>query len=159
MRQTFRRLLCSLILFLSRTEFRPLEGFVLAVTPFNFTAIGGNLVAAPAIVGNVVVWKPSPMATYSNYLIHKILLEAGLPPSVIQFVPGSPPEIVGQCIDHKAFGGLHFTGSTHVFRSLWKKIGNNLDIYRGYPRIVGETGMSYCSSSSRELQRGVPGFR
>lgn len=113
---------------------------MLAVTPFNFTAIGGNLVGAPAIVGNVVIWKPSPMATYSSYLVHKVLLEAGMPPSVIQFVPGNPSEIVGQCIDDRRFAGLHFTGSTYVFRDLWKKIANNLDKYRGYPRIVGETG-------------------
>jgi 1-pyrroline-5-carboxylate dehydrogenase len=98
------------------------------------------LVGAPAIVGNVCVWKPSPMATYSNYLVHKVLLEAGLPPSVVQFVPGPPAEVVGQCIDHKDFAGLHFTGSTHVFRGLWGKIAGNLDKYRGYPRIVGETG-------------------
>jgi 1-pyrroline-5-carboxylate dehydrogenase len=91
-------------------------------------------------VGNVCVWKPSPAATYSNYLVHKIFLEAGLPPSVIQFVPGSPAEVVKQCIDHKAFASLHFTGSTHIFRKLWKDITNNMDIYRGYPRIVGETG-------------------
>jgi len=82
------------------------------------------------------------MATYSNYLIHKILLEAGLPPSVIQFVPGNPPEVVQQCIDHREFGGLHFTGSTQVFKGLWGKIGANLDKYRGYPRVVGETGTS-----------------
>ncbi|KAL7419796.1 1-pyrroline-5-carboxylate dehydrogenase [Cryptotrichosporon argae] len=124
----------------NRTEYRPLEGFVLAVTPFNFTAIGGNLSAAPALVGNVVIWKPSPAATYSNYLVHKILLEAGLPPSVIQFVPGSPPDVVKQCIDHREFASLHFTGSTHIFRKLWKDISSNLDIYCGYPRIVGETG-------------------
>jgi 1-pyrroline-5-carboxylate dehydrogenase len=124
----------------SRTEFRPLEGFVLAVTPFNFTAIGGNLVGAPVIVGNVCVWKPSPMATYSNYLVHKILLEAGMPPSVVQFVPGDAPKVVQQCIDSPKFASLHFTGSTHVFRDLWKKIASNLDIYKGYPRIVGETG-------------------
>ncbi|TXT11060.1 hypothetical protein VHUM_01811 [Vanrija humicola] len=124
----------------NRSEYRPLEGFVLAVTPFNFTAISGNLVGAPAIVGNVVVWKPSPAATYSSYLVYKILLEAGLPPNVVQFVPGSPPDIVKQCIDHKEFAALHFTGSTHVFRKLWKDIANNIDIYRGYPRIVGETG-------------------
>lgn len=80
------------------------------------------------------------MATYSNFLIHKILLEAGLPPSVIQFVPGNPPEVVQQCIDSRDFGGLHFTGSTQVFKGLWSKIGQNLDKYRGYPRIVGETG-------------------
>jgi 1-pyrroline-5-carboxylate dehydrogenase len=157
----------------SRVEFRPLEGFVLAVTPFNFTAIGGNLVFAPAVVGNVVLWKPSPAATYSNYIIHKIFLEAGLPPSVIQFVPvsshlpgvgpdvscvcarsfsrltivmtnddpqGSPPDVVKQCIDHPEFAGLHFTGSTHIFRKLWKDIAANIDTYKGYPRIVGETG-------------------
>ena len=80
------------------------------------------------------------MATYSNYIVHKILLEAGLPPSVVQFVPGSPPEVVGQCIDHPNFAGLHFTGSTQVFRGLWKRIAGNLDVYGGYPRIVGETG-------------------
>lgn len=82
------------------------------------------------------------MATYSNYLIHKILIEAGLPPSVVQFVPGNPPEVVQQCIDHPKFAGLHFTGSTQVFRGLWKKIANNLDVYKGYPRVVGETGKS-----------------
>lgn len=124
----------------NRVEFRPLEGFVLAVTPFNFTAIGGNLVFAPAVLGNVVIWKPSPMATYSNYLTHKILLEAGLPPSVIQFVPGDAQEIVGACVDNREFAGLHFTGSTHVFRKLWKDIAANVDKYRSYPRVVGETG-------------------
>ncbi|WVW79912.1 1-pyrroline-5-carboxylate dehydrogenase [Kwoniella bestiolae CBS 10118] len=141
----------------NRVEFRPLEGFVLAVTPFNFTAIGGNLVGAPAIVGNVLVWKPSPMATYSNYLVHKIFLEAGMPPSVIQFVPGNPPEVVKQCIDHKAFAGLHFTGSTQIFRKLWKDISNNLDIYRGYPRIVGETGGKnfHLYHHSAEIKSGV----
>lgn len=141
----------------NRTEFRPLEGFVLAVTPFNFTAIGGNLVVAPAIVGNVVVWKPSPAATYSSYLTYKILVEAGLPAGVIQFVPGNPPEIVKQCIDHKAFGGLHFTGSTHVFKQLWKNIANNIDIYRGYPRIVGETGGKnfHVYHPSADIESGV----
>lgn len=141
----------------NRTEFRPLEGFVLAVTPFNFTAIGGNLVVAPAIVGNVVVWKPAPAANYSSYLVYKILVEAGLPAGVIQFVPGSPPEIVKQCIDHKAFAGLHFTGSTHVFRKLWKDIANNLDIYRGYPRIVGETGGKnfHIYHPSADIKSGV----
>ncbi|EJD01657.1 delta-1-pyrroline-5-carboxylate dehydrogenase [Fomitiporia mediterranea MF3/22] len=124
----------------NRVEYRPLEGFVLAVSPFNFTAIGGNLAGAPALVGNVVVWKPSPMATYANYLTYQILVEAGLPPGVIQFTPGPPPEVVKQCISHRDFAALHFTGSTHVFRSLWKDIAANLDKYRGYPRIVGETG-------------------
>ncbi|KAF8506212.1 delta-1-pyrroline-5-carboxylate dehydrogenase [Gautieria morchelliformis] len=124
----------------NRVEYRPLEGFVLAVSPFNFTAIGGNLPGAPAMVGNVVVWKPSPAATYSNYIVHQILLEAGLPPSVIQFVPGPPPEVVAQAIAHPSFASLHFTGSTFVFKKLWKDIAANLDKYKGYPRIVGETG-------------------
>ena len=124
----------------NRTEYRPLEGFVLAVSPFNFTAIAGNLVMTPAIVGNVAVWKPSPMAIYSNYLVYKILEEAGVPPGVIQFVPGPAEPVVGAAIQHRQFGGLHFTGSTVVFRSLWRQISANLDSYRGYPRIVGETG-------------------
>ncbi|KAF5322338.1 hypothetical protein D9619_000232 [Psilocybe cf. subviscida] len=124
----------------NRVEYRALEGFVLAVSPFNFTAIGGNLPGVPAMVGNVVVWKPSPMATYSNYLVHEILTEAGVPAGVIQFVPGPPAEVVAQTIAHPAFAALHFTGSTFVFRKLWKDIAANLDAYRSYPRIVGETG-------------------
>ncbi|KIM77671.1 hypothetical protein PILCRDRAFT_825106 [Piloderma croceum F 1598] len=124
----------------NRVEYRGLEGFVLAVSPFNFTAIGGNLPGAPAIVGNVVVWKPSPAATYSNYIVHQIFTEAGVPPGVIQFVPGPPPEVVAQAIAHPAFAALHFTGSTHVFKQLWKDIAANMDKYKGYPRIVGETG-------------------
>ncbi|KAI9467304.1 delta-1-pyrroline-5-carboxylate dehydrogenase [Lactarius psammicola] len=124
----------------NRVEYRPLEGFVLAVSPFNFTAIGGNLPGTPALVGNVVVWKPSPAATYSNYLVHQILTEAGVPPGVIQFVPGPPPEVVAQAIAHRDFAALHFTGSTFVFKKLWKDIAANVDKYKGYPRIVGETG-------------------
>jgi 1-pyrroline-5-carboxylate dehydrogenase len=92
------------------------------------------------MVGNVVIWKPSPMATYSNYLTYKILEEAGLPAGVIQFCPGPAPEVVSAAINDKSFASLHFTGSTHVFRQLWKQISNNLELYRGYPRIVGETG-------------------
>ncbi|EAU82741.1 delta-1-pyrroline-5-carboxylate dehydrogenase [Coprinopsis cinerea okayama7 len=124
----------------NRVEYRALEGFVLAVSPFNFTAIGGNLPGAPALVGNVVVWKPAPAATYSNYLVYQILAEAGVPPGVIQFVPGPPAEVVAQAIGHREFSALHFTGSTFVFKKLWKDIAMNLDKYRGYPRIVGETG-------------------
>jgi 1-pyrroline-5-carboxylate dehydrogenase len=126
----------------NRLEYRPLEGFVLAVSPFNFTAIGGNLAGAPALVGNVVVWKPSSAATYSNYLIHRILLEAGLPPSVIQFVPGPPDQVVTTALGHRDFAGLHFTGSTKVFKGLWKEIGDNVGqgVYKSYPRVVGETG-------------------
>jgi 1-pyrroline-5-carboxylate dehydrogenase len=95
---------------------------------------------APALVGNVVVWKPSPAATYSNYIVHQILTEAGVPPGVIQFVPGPPPEVVAQAIAHRQFAALHFTGSTFVFKKLWKDIAANIDNYKGYPRIVGETG-------------------
>ncbi|KAF8883159.1 delta-1-pyrroline-5-carboxylate dehydrogenase [Gymnopilus junonius] len=124
----------------NRIEYRALEGFIFAVSPFNFTAIGGNLPGTPALVGNVVVWKPSPMATYSNYLVYQILAEAGVPPGVIQFVPGPPPEVVAQAINHPSFAGLHFTGSTFVFKKLWKDIALNLDKYKSYPRIVGETG-------------------
>ena len=87
-----------------------------------------------------MVWKPSPAATYANYLTYQILVEAGIPPGVIQFTPGPPPEVVQQCISSPSFAALHFTGSTHVFKSLWKNIASNLDIYKGYPRIVGETG-------------------
>jgi len=94
----------------------------------------------PALVGNVVLWKPSPAATYSNYIVHQILTEAGVPPGVIQFVPGPPPEVVAQAIAHREFAGLHFTGSTFVFKKLWKDIASNIDKYRNYPRIVGETG-------------------
>lgn len=92
------------------------------------------------MVGNVVVWKPSPAATYSNYLVYKVLEEAGVPAGVIQFVPGPPPEVVAQAINHPSFAALHFTGSTFVFKKLWKDIAANLDKYKGYPRIVGETG-------------------
>ncbi|KAI9595060.1 Aldehyde/histidinol dehydrogenase [Syncephalis fuscata] len=124
----------------NRTEYRPLEGFVYAVSPFNFTAIGGNLVSAPALMGNVVVWKPSDMAVYSNYLVYRILEEAGLPAGVVQFIPGPAPEVTKQVLASPDFASLHFTGSTHVFRHLWKEIGNNIEHYKSYPRIVGETG-------------------
>ena len=126
----------------NRVEYRPLEGFVYAVSPFNFTAIGGNLPSAPALMGNVVIWKPSPSAIASNYLIYKILLEAGLPPNVIQFLPGDADEVTNVVLSHRDFASLHYTGSTAVFRSLYGKIASNVaeGRYRGYPRIVGETG-------------------
>jgi 1-pyrroline-5-carboxylate dehydrogenase len=123
----------------NRLEYRELEGFVLAVSPFNFTAIGANLVAAPAIMGNTVLWKPSPSATLSNYLVYNIFLEAGLPEGVISFLPCTP-EGIQPALNDPALAGLHFTGSTATFNTLWKQIGNNLDTYRTYPRIVGETG-------------------
>ncbi|KAI8143655.1 1-pyrroline-5-carboxylate dehydrogenase [Fennellomyces sp. T-0311] len=124
----------------NRTEYRGLDGFVLAVSPFNFTAIGGNLPSAPALMGNVVLWKPSPSAVLSNYLVFELLVEAGLPPGVIQFVPGPAEEVCAAAIGHPEFSSLHYTGSTAVFRKLWKDIGNNIDKYTSYPRVVGETG-------------------
>ncbi|THW10445.1 delta-1-pyrroline-5-carboxylate dehydrogenase 1 [Aureobasidium pullulans] len=126
----------------NRVEYRPLEGFVYAVSPFNFTAIGGNLACAPALMGNVVVWKPSPSAMASNYLLYKILLEAGLPEGVIQFLPGDAAEVTKVVLAHRQFAALHFTGSTSVFRSLYGQIANGVaeGRYQGYPRIVGETG-------------------
>lgn len=127
----------------SRVEYRPLEGFVYAVSPFNFTAIGANLAGAPALMGNVVLWKPSPFAMAANYLTLSILTEAGLPPGVIQFVPGDAEEVTGAALQHESFSGLHFTGSTAVFRALYGRIAAGVaeGRYRaGYPRIVGETG-------------------
>lgn len=125
---------------INRVECRPLEGFVLAVAPFNFTAIGGNLASAPALMGNAVLWKPSASAVHSNYLVYRVLQEAGLPAGVIQFLPGNPQEVVQPALKHSDFAGLHFTGSTFVFQSLWQQISQNLQNYRSYPRIVGETG-------------------
>ena len=126
----------------NRVEYRPLEGFVYAVSPFNFTAIGGNLPGAPALMGNVVIWKPSPSAIASNYLLHQILVEAGLPAGVIQFVPGDAEEVTKAVLDHKQFAALHYTGSTAVFRKLYGQIGQGIaeGRFKGYPRIVGETG-------------------
>ncbi|KID88107.1 delta 1-pyrroline-5-carboxylate dehydrogenase [Metarhizium guizhouense ARSEF 977] len=126
----------------NRLEYRPLEGFVYAVSPFNFTAIAGNLPGAPALMGNVVVWKPSDFAIASNWLVYQILLEAGLPKDVIQFVPGNPEEITKTVLAHKEFTALHYTGSTAIFRKLYGAIGQGVaeGRYRSYPRIVGETG-------------------
>ena len=124
-----------------RTDWRPLEGFVYAVSPFNFTAIGGNLVSAPALMGNVVVWKPSPMSVYPSYLVHKILLEAGLPPGVIQLVNGDPEVVTRAVFEHREFSALNFIGSSDVFRSLYGKIAEGVvsKRYRDFPRLVGET--------------------
>merc|ERR1712000_769450 len=126
----------------NRVEYRPLEGFVYAISPFNFTAIGGNLPGAPALMGNVVLWKPSPSAIASNYLVHQILMEAGLPAGVIQFVPGDAEEVTKAILSHKQFAALHYTGSTAVFRKLYGQIAQGVaeGKYRGYPRIIGETG-------------------
>jgi 1-pyrroline-5-carboxylate dehydrogenase len=124
----------------NRLDHRSLEGFVYAITPFNFTAIGGNLPTAPALMGNTVVWKPAHTAALSNWHFYRLLEEAGLPPGVINFLPGEPIEVSRRLLAHPEFAGIHFTGSTEVFRSLWRTIGENLEHYRSYPRIVGETG-------------------
>jgi 1-pyrroline-5-carboxylate dehydrogenase len=124
----------------NQLDYRPLEGFVYAVTPFNFTAIGGNLPTAPALMGNTVVWKPASSAMLSAYYVMALLEEAGLPPGVINFVPGDPVMISDAVLSHRELAGVHFTGSTGVFNSMWKTIGASMSRYRGYPRIVGETG-------------------
>ena len=121
-------------------QYRPLEGFVFAVTPFNFTAIAGNLQTAPAIMGNTVVWKPASSLVYTPWLFMQILEEAGLPPGVINFVPGSGADVGDTALASPHFAGVHFTGSTRVFQGMWKTIGENIHNYRSYPRIVGETG-------------------
>jgi 1-pyrroline-5-carboxylate dehydrogenase len=124
----------------NQTDCRPLEGFVYAITPFNFTAIGGNLPTAPALMGCTVVWKPASSAMLSAHYIVKLLEAAGLPPGVINFVPGDAVEVSNVLLDHPQFAGIHFTGSTAVFHSLWQRAGQNLAQYRSYPRLVGETG-------------------
>ncbi|MFQ5537881.1 MAG: L-glutamate gamma-semialdehyde dehydrogenase [Gemmatimonadota bacterium] len=124
----------------NRSEYRPLEGFVYAITPFNFTSIGGNLPTSPAIMGNTVVWKPARTALFSNYFLAKLFQEAGLPAGVINFITGNSAQITREALSHPDFGGVHFTGSTAVFDSFWKTIGEHVGTYRSYPRIVGETG-------------------
>ena len=124
----------------NRMEYRPLEGFVLAVTPFNFTAIGGNLPTSPALCGNVVVWKCANTQIYSAQMFMQILLEAGLPEGVINLVFASGPTVGDVCFNHPDFAGVHFTGSTGTFQGMWKTMSGNLPKYRSYPRIVGETG-------------------
>eukprot|EP01132_Coremiostelium_polycephalum_P000792 gene792-984_t len=126
----------------NRVEYRPLEGYVVAISPFNFTAIGANLPSSPALMGNVVLWKPASTAILSNYIVFKAFREAGLPDGVIQFIPGAGRVVGDYLLDNKHFAGLHFTGSTGVFNGIYKKTADNLvkGLYRGYPRIVGETG-------------------
>jgi 1-pyrroline-5-carboxylate dehydrogenase len=124
----------------NRMEYRPLEGFVYAITPFNFTAIGGNLPTAPAILGNTVVWKPAATAVLSNWHFFRLLQECGLPPGVINFVPGPAADISDALLAHRDLAGIHFTGSTPVFQSFFRTVGENIARYRSYPRLVGETG-------------------
>ena len=124
----------------NRVEYRPLEGFVYAITPFNFTAIAGNLPASAAMMGNVVVWKPSDSQIFSAKVIVDVFKEAGLPDGVINVIYGDPVMITKTVLASPDFAGIHFTGSTHVFKELWKQIGNNIHTYKTYPKIVGETG-------------------
>jgi 1-pyrroline-5-carboxylate dehydrogenase len=144
----------------NQLEYRPLEGFVYAVSPFNFTSIAGNLPTAPALMGNTVVWKPASSAMFSGYYLMRLLEAAGLPPGVINFVPGDAAEISGILLDSPELAGIHFTGSTAVFNSMWKTVGARLDRYRGYPRLVGETGgkdfiVAHPSADVQELAVAV----
>ena len=122
-------------------DYRSLEGFVYAVSPFNFTALGGSLISGPALMGNVVLWKPSPSNIYASTIVYKILLEAGLPPDVVQFVSGDPEDINSVVLNHRDFAGLNFIGSSDVFRSIYARIGEGIGkkTYREFPRVVGET--------------------
>jgi 1-pyrroline-5-carboxylate dehydrogenase len=124
----------------NRLEYRALEGFVYAITPFNFTSIAGNLPTAPAMLGNVAIWKPSDKAIFSGYYTMKLLEEAGLPPGVINFIPGHAPSITEKLLASPDLAGIHYTGSTAVFQQIWKTVSDRLASYRGYPRLVGETG-------------------
>jgi len=124
----------------NRLDYRALEGFVYAITPFNFTAIGGNLPSAPALMGNTVVWKPAGTAALSNFLFAELLIEAGLPPGVINFVVGDSQQVSARLLSDRQLAGIHFTGSTAVFQTLWRTVAERLESYASYPRIVGETG-------------------
>ncbi|MGI6719203.1 MAG: L-glutamate gamma-semialdehyde dehydrogenase [Bacteroidales bacterium] len=125
---------------LNRMEYRPLEGFIYAISPFNFTSIASNLNFAPIMMGNTSIWKPASTAVLSNYYVAKIYMEAGVPAGVFNFLPGSGSVISGVALKHKSLAGIHFTGSTKTFNYLWKTVGENLESYTSYPRIVGETG-------------------
>ena len=144
----------------NRLGYRPLEGFIYAITPFNFTAISGNLPGSAAMMGNTVVWKPSDHQIFSAKIVIDVFREAGLPDGVINAVYGDPEMITNTVLDSKDFAGIHFTGSTSVFKGLWKKIGNNIENYNSYPRIVGETGgkdfiVAHNSADTEELATAV----
>jgi len=144
----------------NRLEQRPLEGFVFALTPFNFTAIAGNLPTSAAMMGNTIVWKPSNTQIYSANVLMEVFKEAGVPDGVINLVYVSGPVAGGVIFNHKDFGGIHFTGSTGVFQNIWKTIGENIHKYRSYPRIVGETGgkdfiMVHKSSNAKEVATSI----
>lgn len=139
----------------NRSDHRPLEGFVYAITPFNFTAIAGNLPTAPALMGNVVVWKPSPTQTYAAVLLMQLLEEAGLPKGVINLVTGDGKDVSEVALTHPDLAGIHFTGSTKTFQYLWKTVGNNIENYKTYPRLVGETGGKDFIVAHPSADRGV----
>ena len=144
----------------NRLEYRPLEGFIYAITPFNFTAIAGNLPASAALMGNVVLWKPSDSQIFSAKVIIDVFREAGVPDGVINVVYGDPVMITNTVLESPDFSGLHFTGSTHVFKSLWKQIGENIFKYKTYPRIVGETGgkdfiVAHKSANSKQVSTAI----
>ncbi len=144
----------------NQLDYRALEGFVYAVTPFNFTAIGGNLAGAPALMGNTVLWKPAATALLSNWYIMQLLEESGLPPGVINFLPGDPVAISKVALEHRDLAGVHFTGSTGVFNGMYETVGRNIGNYRSYPRIVGETGgkdfiVAHASADPQALAVGM----
>ncbi len=144
----------------NRTEYRPLEGFVFAVSPFNFTSIAANLPSAPAMAGNTVLWKPASNSVYSAYTVYKLLQEAGLPEGVINFIPGNAGVISSTVLSSEYLSGIHFTGSTQVFCDLWASVGNNLANYRTFPRLVGETGgknfvIAHPSTDRKSLVKGL----
>ena len=144
----------------NRVEYRPLEGFVYAVSPFNFTSIAANLCSAPALMGNTVVWKPAASAMLSGYYLLRLMEAAGLPPGVINFVPGDPVDVSNIVLESHHLAGVHFTGSTHVFNTMWRKVGENIGKYQGYPRLVGETGgkdfiVAHPSADVQELSVAI----
>ena len=144
----------------NRLTYRPLEGFIYAVSPFNFTAIAGNLSASAAMMGNVVIWKPSDHQVYSANILMEIFIEAGLPDGIINMVFGDPEMITDTVLKSKEFAGIHYTGSTSVFRNIWSKIGKNINDYNSYPRIVGETGgkdfiVAHPSAKPKEVATGI----
>ena len=144
----------------NRLTYRPLEGFIYAVSPFNFTAIAGNLSASAAMMGNVVIWKPSDHQVYSANILMEIFIEAGLPDGIINMVFGDPEMITDTVLKSKEFAGIHYTGSTSVFRNIWSKIGKNINGYNSYPRIVGETGgkdfiVAHPSAKAKEVATGI----
>jgi 1-pyrroline-5-carboxylate dehydrogenase len=144
----------------NRINYRPLEGFVYAVSPFNFTAIAGNLCASAAMMGNTVVWKPSDYQVFSAQVVMEIFQEAGLPDGVINMVFGDPEMITNTVLESSDFAGIHYTGSTEIFKGIWTKIGTHINRYKSYPRIVGETGgkdfiIAHPSAKKREVATGI----